>query len=355
MQEDGEMSLPSNEINIENIVNIIDSSVESVMQGERNFINCFNARNEPVGSNQFLFFIKPEIIALKRTGDFTGVIRLILRGLADFGLAIENIRVISSKYLKQYNIIADHYGVINKLSKDATGNLSEEAKSNFEKSFKENVEETQILGAFEYLQRYPDLSASGLEALWVRAGYNKLSSGTYCAKLKNGRRSIFLINGFHPKQLDTYTQPESGIIVFTLRGSVKWSAVRQDFIGNTDPLTAIPRSLRNQLLCQKTEFGITEVSPKFNGFHISAGPVEGLVELCRFNSEVVSANKIDTYANFVFGKQLLRHFTERQITLILDNATVQYGTNKITVFDLTEEMDAKEAILCLREISEQFT
>ena len=60
----------------------------------------------------------------------------------------------------------------------------------------------------------------------------------------------------------------------------------------------------------KEKFGLDEVSASQNGFHLSAGPVEGLVELMRYGSDF-STGEIKKPSDFSFGKELLRVFSEK--------------------------------------------
>ena len=53
-------------------------------------------------------------------------------------------------------------------------------------------------------------------------------------------------------------------------------------IGTTDPSKAAADSIRGTLFADPAAFGLATVSSNFNGVHMSAGPLEGLVELVRF-------------------------------------------------------------------------
>ncbi len=68
--------------------------------------------------NEFLFFIKPEITAPSDTIKLEQILKVILDKIKVFGLRVGNVRVLSAKYLDKYNIIAGHYGVINRMAID---------------------------------------------------------------------------------------------------------------------------------------------------------------------------------------------------------------------------------------------
>jgi hypothetical protein len=161
-------------------------------------------------------------------------------------------------------------------------------------------------------------------------------------------KDIYLINGFHPKQLMHFTEKGRSIVSLTLAGNTDWKTARNDFIGKTNPSDANPGSLRRELLDRKQEFGLSVVSSSQTGFHLSAGPVEGLAELMRYCSDYES-EKLKSPDDFRFGRQLKPYFSEQEIGLICSNHLVEYQGGKIRTFDLTEEKNSSEAVKMLKE------
>ena len=92
-------------------------------------------------------------------------------------------------------------------------------------------------------------------------------------------------------------------------------------------------------------------APNLNGVHLSAGPVEGLVELIRFTDD--RSGDPPSYREFSYGKQLDREFSSKEIRAILSNPDVSVESRRTSIFDLTEESDADEAISKLREVMSQ--
>jgi hypothetical protein len=76
---------------------------------------------------------------------------------------------------------------------------------------------------------------------------------------------------------------------------------------------------------------------------LSAGPVEGLVELLRYNTDF-AAGKDTSIEDFAFGKALCARFSKGSVEKILANADLSVDGRMVSVFDLTEEKDAAEAI-----------
>jgi hypothetical protein len=102
------------------------------------------------------------------------------------------------------------------------------------------------------------------------------------------------------------------------------------------------------LLVNRQNFGLSEVSSSQNGFHLSAGPLEGLVELMRYGSDF-STGDIKRMEDFAFGRQLLEVFSADATAILCNNRIVKYKGNKISTFDLTEEKNSREVIEILKE------
>jgi hypothetical protein len=298
--------------------------------------------------HEFLFFIKPEITQLIDQSRLAAVLDMTLDKISDFSLHIRDIRMLAASYLKKYDIIAQHYGVINSLSRLPLKFLSAESRSKFREIFKKEPEDTKMLGSLQFLKQFPACSPDTLEKLWHNVEAVKLGGGTYCARVTYEGENIFLINGFHPNQLMHFTAEGRCIVAFTLTGKLDWSIARNRFIGKTNPADALAGSLRNDLLAGIQSFGLTEVSSSQNGFHLSAGPVEGLVELMRYCSNLAKDDRKKP-GDFIFGKKLEANFTAEETNRICSNQLVEFKGKKISSFDLTEEKNGEEALRLLKE------
>jgi hypothetical protein len=140
------------------------------------------------------------------------------------------------------------------------------------------------------------------------------------------------------------------VAAFVLRGDVSWAGARQRFCGATDPARALPGSLRSELLRSKRELGLDEVSANFNGLHLSAGPLEALVELRRFASDLSRSRSQRPPEEFVFGRMLRSRMDAARLTALLANPTVTTPSGARSVFDLTEEKDPEEALEILANL-----
>ncbi len=299
------------------------------------------------GQNEFLFFVKPELTLEDESIKLEEIVKLIVEKIKAFNLSIKNIQLLPAGYLDEHGLIAKHYGVINKLSSDAKASLSEQAKETFKKAFGKSVEEANILGSLEFLKAYPSFSAEALDYLWQNSDFKKMAGGTYVARFSFDSEEVFIVNGFHPRQLEHFTKPGRSIVTFTLVGDTDWRAARHDFIGATNPASAIEGSLRRTFLDKMEYYGIPAINGSWNGVHLSAGPVEGLVELIRYNSDFSKGKELSA-SDFAFGKALIDAFGKDTTVKILENMDVDYNGNSISVFDLTEEKNSDEALTLLK-------
>jgi len=305
--------------------------------------------NSISGNNEFLFFIKPEITIDDPGIDLNGILNLIFDKISEFKLAIKNIRVINAPYLKKHNIIAQHYGVINQLSDNLKDNISEEATNRFEEVYNIKFSEAEILGSLEFIKAYPEFTATGLSYLWQNSPTEKLAGGTYSQKLTIDGKDVYLVNGFHPRQLEHFIADKRSIITMTLVGNTSWKDARNAFIGKTNPIDAQEGSIRNELLKNKDKFGLKEISSTWNGVHLSAGPIEGLIELMRYNSDF-ETGKINSEKDYIFGAELAKKLDASTLENVLNNKTVVYNKKNISYFDLTEEMDSDRCIEIIEEV-----
>jgi len=301
----------------------------------------------PVLKNQCLLFLKPEITMPSETIRLEPVIDLILEQMDAFGFVIHDVRILAASYLEAFNLIDQHYGVISLVSNQGLNAMTDSAKARFREIFGAEADASNVLGGMEFLRKYPFFNFHSLDCMCQNSENLKLASGTYVEKLRIDQETVYVLNAFHPKQLRHFTEPGRSIVLFNISGDRSWKEARELFAGATDPRKAVDGSLRRLLMERKAEFGIPEVSQSFNGIHLSAGPVEALIELHRFDSDHSTPEGESDFTDFAFGKDLIRTFGEIPEAL-LNNETLEVDGKSITVFDLTENLDSDETLLLLK-------
>lgn len=314
-----------------------------ILQDEKSTNKEVYFDNSVNGKNEFLFFIKPEITMKQSSINLALILDMISQKFKAFDIQIKNIRILNSKYLDSHQIIASHYGVINAISNSFKKNANSSIIEKFEESYDTSFSKEKVLGSIEFLKEFPYFEPIGLDYLWQNSSTEKLGGGIYCQKLILDGNTIFLVNGFHPRQLEHFTSPGRSIIVMTLTGNTDWNIARNSLIGKTSPAEAETGSIRNELLVNKDLYGLKTISPSWNGVHLSAGPIEALVELVRYNSNF-EENVESKLNGYNFGKKLIQHFGKVETKHILTNPNIKINGKETSVFDLTEEMNSKDAI-----------
>ncbi len=309
--------------------------------------NIYKNPNKIEGKNEFLFFLKPEITLSDEAIKLPEILNIVIDKMNEYNLAITRINALSAKYLFDHKIIDNHYGVINRIASDAINEISEAARKQFKTLYRDEPENTNILGGLEFINEYPDYSPKELNKLWERHKADKLAGGTYCVSLEIEGKKVYLINGFHPLQLEHFTKKGRSVITFNLVSDTDWHVARESFIGATNPKDAKKGSIRNIFDEQQDKLGLY-ISSSRNGAHLSAGPVEGLIELMRYDSDF-SKNNIQRPTNYRFGKKLYNLFELDKADRLLENPTIHFRNQDISIFDITEEKNSDEALEILFE------
>lgn len=322
-----------------------DATRESFAREVLEFLPIYAGTERASAEHQFLFFAKPEMFDDADQSTFEVRMRLFFETLSRFELTIEKIVALSGAFLDKHGIMSEHYGVIDSIARDPNRALSAEGRGTFRSLFGHELPDTAV-GGIQYLGMHPEIDPADLARAWLDRGFEKLSGGSYCQHLPE--EDIYLFNAFYPQMLRHYTRASARIYVFVLRGSNSWKSVRDGFIGTTNPSTALAGSIRRELLDRKEELGMPVISANLNGAHLSAGPIEGLVELLRFTDDRTS--EPPSPEAFIFGAQLRSFFSSEQVERLLGNPDLVTGGSTVSVFDLTEELDASDAIERLVEL-----
>jgi hypothetical protein len=294
-----------------------------------------------VEMNEYCLFIKPDLTGLGKS--FARPAAVILERLRAFGQVPSAAATMEASYLVRHGIMSQHYGVIDTVSKRGVSALSDIAQATLRKTFGPELDSgLEIYGAHEFLQKFPYFNPKSLAVLYDNMTNVKLAGGTHCVRVTVQGRPLLILNGFHPAQLAKYSESGATIVAFVIQTSKSWKVLRSELTGSTNPAKASPQSIRGALFARKQELGLDEVSAGANGVHVSAGPVEGMVEIMRFMSNLDTGNRIAPEQT-AFGKLLLRERGLVRIEDLCANPDLTIDDKPISVFDLTEEMDSAAA------------
>jgi hypothetical protein len=290
--------------------------------------------------NQFLFFFKPEAT----TASIDYIMKLGLDILQSHGVTFGACRVVGGPYLDKHNIMVQHYGVISKISKFGYEVISDDAKAALNAQFADDVKECGLpVGGHQWLEKNPEFNPLSLTTINDNVGTKRLAGGTYLCKFKLLGKNQLVLNPFHAYQLVPYVRKGGALILFECRSNLSWADLRTKLCGATNPEKADAGSVRAELLKNKAATGMVAVNLSSNGVHMSAGPLEGMVELQRFLSDWDSGKMVD-FTSLAFGARLAGlGLTHDQILALASNPDVQHEGKNVSTFDLTEEKNADES------------
>jgi nucleoside diphosphate kinase len=267
---------------------------------------------------------------------------------AEYGLEIMNIGALSWQYMRQYDLMGEHYGSLNKISREGmkafTPDVQQKARETFE------VPDDKIYGGQQFLDTFPIWNADSLGIFCdnIKPTSKKIAPSTVGFKFQHDKDIVLVFNMFLPRQLNEYHGEGQSIIVMPVRSKTAWATLRDDMVGPTNPATAPAGSFRGKLLAQKDALGIPVVDTGNNGLHLSAGPLEGMVELVRFTSNRANGSSV-AYEQTNFGAAWLKAGgSAAELQMLAGNPLVNAGGKTQSAFDATELMDMNEAVAALK-------
>ena len=289
--------------------------------------------------NRALVFIKPHAMT-ERTIRFTEEF------LDRHGLSVTARGVLTAERIDADAIVDRHYFAIAStavVTSPASYTISDEAKRRFEDAFGESWDSAlsagKIKNAKELMEERSLESGRKLQALWETGTHTKLGPGFYAGKLKDIDR--YVVNGFYPAMREKFTEAGGRVGWYAVEfepSELSWKTFRGEVIGATDPTKAAAGSLRNELLGRWRELDQNTVpSVSDNGVHASAGPIEGLRELSVWTGAEPAEQEL---ARELFE----RGMTRQALSALLENGPVTIREKTGPVFDLTEDIDADEAV-----------
>jgi hypothetical protein len=289
--------------------------------------------------HQFAFFVKPEVTTVA-DGVLTGpALDMMTNMLEAAGVEFGAIRILSGSYLDEKDIMVQHYGVISNISKNGTAskNFTADANKKLQEKFADELAAGVVpQGAHQFIAENPAFNAESLLTLNDNLGTTRLAGGTYMMKMNFMGATKLILNPFHPYQLVPYTTPGHAIIVFECKSTMSWEDLRNNLCGVTKPEKAASGSIRSALLSKYEEFKMASCDQGTNGCHMSAGPIEAMVELRRFFDLKTEET--------CFGALLATKCSAEQIESFADNVDVVSEGKEISSWDLTEEVDAAKSL-----------
>ena len=300
-----------------------------------------------------VLFLKPEATDLVHGVNVEEVLLLLNKYIEEWELQVGGLSLLGAEYLKSYDIMAQHYGVLNNISRQGMNALSDSAKQQLHEIFESELTKgAVVLGAYEAMARFPEFSPPILNAIVDNVGFKKLAPGTYCSKWKYGEDILLLLNAFHPYQLEHFTARQRAIVVLAVRCHPQdsdWRTLRNEMLGVTDPEAAQQGSMRRIFLERHAELKIGTINRGYNAVHFSAGPLEGMVETIRYFNDYLNGRKVDISMT-CFGQLLLdKGFDRQDIEWLMTNPPISIRGVMAPAFDHCEEIQPMDAVRQLKE------
>jgi hypothetical protein len=304
-------------------------------------------------TNRALVFIKPNAV----NSTFLDFFRQFTKG---WSITLSEPLTITGPTIEAEGTVDRHYFAIARTaawSRPDQYTLNEEAKKAFLDaygiSWDAALSAGLIVNALDAQKLLGGISGLELNEIWKKSTQVKMGPGLYAGKLPGDTAAAspgaeYVINGFYPGQREIFTRPDAQLLLFEASfdpETLDWKSFRSSVIGATDPAKAAAGSLRSELLKRWKELGLpSPPQMSSNGVHASAGPLEGLRERMVWLG-------IDPHATPFARSLATRGFGADHLKALLENHRITAGDAEGGAFDLTEDLDASEAVDLLASAS----
>jgi len=245
--------------------------------------------------NMAFVFVKPHAVTPATN-------KTVKEGLLAKGLKITGEGDLKSDVIDKKKLIDQHYYSIASKATILKPSELNFPNDKFEKQFGISWEKAKpnaynALDACEKL----GISAEEISDLWAKCKKNdklvKLGGGFYCGLVEPpGKQPIYVFNAFFMSMRNEFTKPGRSIHWYTVEwdeATLPWADFRGKVLGETDPSSSPPGSLRRKIYDDWKALGLPgQPNVGDNGVHASASPFEALCE--RMNWLEVRCNR-DSY------------------------------------------------------------
>lgn len=297
---------------------------------------------DPAGDadlNQFLLFMKPELSA--PGVDTAAVVQASFEQLEKWDIEVRSVTVWSGTYLRHSGVMQRHYETLNRASHEGLRSRHDRARARLNAAFPvARANPANVVGAHAFLQANREFSSLALETLARNLPIIKLGAGLYAMSVAVEGTEMVIINPFHPWQLEWLTRPGSATVALTCLSVAGLREVRHACVGEVDPASAFPGSLRREFYEHQRRYRMSGISTGRNGFHISPGLLEAMFAIVRsFDDRAL------TIEDTSLGRALLaRGHEPRALWGLATNPVVVTDSGEVPIFELTEELERRIVI-----------
>lgn len=297
--------------------------------------------------NHFLVMMKPEVVDFNNNVHVDAIIDEIENAFERFNVNITACYVAGGKFIRNHSLMEKQYSMLNRGSHTGLKSFTPE----FAKYVEQNYEGRKILGAYEFVNEFPEYTVEKLEKISHEIGSKKVGNGLYLLELNYRGNRYGIINAFHPHQLEHFNNDQSKMVFLECAADAEYEILAQEVIGFFDPSRAMEGSLRNIIYKKREQLNISEVGIFYNGFHISPSPLEGMFATLRYSS--IFGGNIDI-EDIPIGKKLLDYgFSKRQIVEFQRNPYLIKDNQWKSLFDIAEGENEEYIIEFIKQNHEQ--
>jgi hypothetical protein len=232
----------------------------------------------PDTGTHFVTMVKPEVLAAGTTVD---AMAEVLRVLDANDVTVLRCALMPARRYGELGFLLQHYPRLYRVATDGVRALSAGARCGLAVLL-ERSGTTAAAGAFDAAAHEPELSAGALEARCRQAGIRKLGSGSYASIVELNRTPVAVLNGFMPALAASYLDSAASVGLIECHSDQEVASLRTDLLGDLDPATASPGSLRGALAASVGRGHGIALSEGRNGVHLSAGHLEGMFQTWRY-------------------------------------------------------------------------
>lgn len=298
--------------------------------------------------NEALVFVKPHACT-------PAALEFVPSFLEEHGIAISRRGSVTANEIDNAGIIDSHYAAIARvgMTRDVGSLGLEDAQiakflDGYGVSFEEAIDAGAVHSAATALEIL-EVTPNELLDRCLAAGYVKMGSGLYCAKLEgppDGPKDIYVLNGFYARMREKFTGSGAVVHWFVVRfdsSVLPWRTFRNSVIGSTNPADSAEGSLRAAFRERWQDLGLaSEPNYQDNGVHASAGPLEALRERQIWLGDDPAVDG--------FGAAVAK-LANCELAELLANPNLDIEGRSGSAFDLLEDTDADEALRLLGSCS----
>lgn len=346
----------------------IPQLVHEMVTGGSRILLPYAPETKTCEQNELLILIKPD-------HEYTAEsLKYVFERLSRFGYDIVGARVLEASDFENEDLTRKNYPLIYAASHfpDLLREERERLRSFYDKEefirqFGVAFSEVPVIPAAWLVERY-GLSPDDVVDLWYNWKINdpdwkRFLTGHPCGtniigdhkavyptshpKVNEGKPFFMMSGHFMDLKYHIFERKGARTIAVAVRATsaknASWKAMREEYLGKSDPSKGRPDSMRRDAWEKKIPElrGVTDVTRNF--LHMSNGPVAAAGEIAAF----FRTKPEDT----TFGALLTRaRYTPAEILEFTNNPKLYSAQQETNLFDLTRELDAIEAFRVIREL-----